>query len=153
MRTLHSVSVFLAVLSPIGLAKKSDNPLVSSPGDTVALPGWHIQSSQQVSNDLPALSKPGVDVSKWHRIGSKATVMAGLIENSVYNDTDLFYSTNLENKVDRALFEHPWLYREEFNIEQIPQGNNFFLKTHGISSRADIYLNGVLIAPSSRQAG
>lgn len=153
MRALQAVSVLLAALTPVGLAKKASNPLVASPGDTAILPGWHLQSALHAPNDLAALSQPGVDVSKWYRIGSRATVMAGLLANGVYNDTDLFYSNNLQSKVDRSVFDHPWLYREEFTVNQIPSGNNFFLKTHGISSRADIYLNGILIAPNSVQAG
>lgn len=155
MRVLQAVGALCAALTlaPVGLAKKASRSLVASPGDTAILPGWHLQSTLQASNDLNALSQPGVDVSKWVRTGSRATVMAGLIENGVYNETDLFYSNNLQTKVDRSVFDHPWLYREEFILEKIPSGNNFILKTHGITSRADIYLNGALIAHNSAQAG
>ncbi|KAF2246220.1 glycoside hydrolase family 2 protein [Trematosphaeria pertusa] len=77
--------------------------------------------------------------------------MASLLENRVYTDTDLFYSTNLEN-VDYSQFQVPWFYRAEFELENA-NGSHFRLKTNGITSRADLYLNGALIADKNVQAG
>lgn len=153
MRPLPAISSVLVTLSPFGLAKKTSNILIDTAGDTAALPGWHLQSALQASNDLTALSKPGVNVSSWHRIGSRGTAMAGLLQSGVYTDTDLFYSDHLQHKVDRSVFDTPWLYREEFTVQDKSGGNHFFLKSNGITSKADIYLNGELIAPSSLQAG
>jgi exo-1,4-beta-D-glucosaminidase len=150
MRALQAVSALVAALSSV---EATSSVLVQSPGDTTALPGWHLQSTPRVSKDLAALSKPGADVSKWYRVGSRGTVMAGLLENGVYEDSVLFYSENLKHKVDRSVFDTPWLYREEFKVQDKPGGNHFFLKTHGIASKADIYLNGELIASSSFQGG
>jgi exo-1,4-beta-D-glucosaminidase len=67
-----------------------------------------------------------------------------LIENKVFDDTSLFFSTNLK-AVDLTQFQVPWLYREEitFNPES---GQHYFLETNGISSKADLYLNGNQIA-------
>ena len=145
---LFSMVIFVTAVVP-ALA------LVSSPGDTATVPGWHLVSSLHAPKDIPALSQPGVDISKWLRIGPKATVMAGLLEAGVYNETDLFYSDHLRTQTatDKVAFESPWLYREEFTIDSITAGNHFFLKTHGITSRADIYLNGALVAPNNVQAG
>lgn len=80
--------------------------------------------------------------------------MAGLIENGVYNDTVLFFSDNLGETTDsdKTKFDVPWLYREEFDLDP-GQGSHFFLQTHGITSRADIYMNGALIVSSDTQAG
>lgn len=154
MRALQITSIVLAAaLTPVSLAKKANNGIVSSPGDTAIVPGWRLQSTAHAPKDLKALSQPGADVSKWYRIGSRGTLMAGLLENGVYNASELFYSDNLEHKVDRSVFDSPWLYREEFTVPSIAPGNHVFLKTHGINSKADIYLNGELVAPSSVQAG
>jgi exo-1,4-beta-D-glucosaminidase len=68
--------------------------------------------------------------------------MSTLLENNVYNETHLFFSDNLK-QVDKAQFTVPWLYRADIHHSK----NDAFvqLKTNGISSRADIYLNGELL--------
>ncbi|GFF83890.1 exo-beta-D-glucosaminidase [Aspergillus lentulus] len=123
-------------------------------GDTTKLSQWRLQSSLAVSN-VSAWSLPGNDDSSWYQIGARATVMAGLLENGVFNDTTLFYSNNMETKIgNTAMFEAPWLYRHELSIKnKIRKGEHYLLHTHGITSKADIYINGVLVAPSSVQQG
>ncbi|KAE8352392.1 glycoside hydrolase superfamily [Aspergillus coremiiformis] len=126
---------------------------MASPGDTAIIPGWHLQSALHAPLNLTELSLPAVqDVSSWYRVGSRATVMAGLIANGLYSDTDLFYSNNLQ-AVDQTIFRSPWLYREELTLIAPRKGQHVFLVTHGITSRADIYFNGHQIASNSTQQG
>lgn len=113
------------------------NPaLVSSPGQSAAIPGWDLQSTAKVHHDLGTISMPKFDSSSWHHIGSKATIMGGLVKAGVYNTDDLFYSKNLETKVDPSDFAVPWLYRQEFSL-QPGQGKHFLLQTNGITSKAE----------------
>ncbi|KAJ5949785.1 hypothetical protein N7454_001369 [Penicillium verhagenii] len=127
-------------------------PLVSGPGKRAVIPGWNMQSATKVETNITSLSQPGVNVSSWYRVGSRSTVMAGLIDNGVYNDTDLFYSNHMESLADLPIFKEPWIYREEFTAH--PSSGQFFaLNTHGITSKADIYLNGAQIASSEKQQG
>ena len=77
--------------------------------------------------------------------------MGTLLENHVYTEPDLFYSNNLE-KVNYAPFQVPWFYRADIELKTL-NGSHFQLKTHGISSRADVYLNGMLVADRKEQAG
>ncbi|KAK3988703.1 hypothetical protein QBC44DRAFT_359738 [Cladorrhinum sp. PSN332] len=127
-------------------------PLTTGAGQTAVIPSWDLQSSAKTGSDLKALSKPGVDTSSWHRIkNSKCTLMGCLIETGVYNESDLFHSTNLQ-RVNEKQFLVPWNYRNEFTLEPGSE-KHFFLQTHGISSRADIFLNGQQVASKSEQAG
>jgi len=120
---------------------------------TTSVPSWKVVSSSNINSNASELSLPGVDTSSWYTIGSKGTLMATLIENNVYNEHDLFYSTNLQN-IDTAQFQVPWYYRSEgiFSNENIAN-YHYTLKTNGISSRADIWLNGKLVADKKTQAG
>ncbi|KAK4459169.1 family 2 putative glycoside hydrolase [Cladorrhinum samala] len=130
----------------------ASTPLVSSAGETGVIPSWDLQSSAKAGSDLKSLSKTGIDTSSWHHVkSSKCTLMGCLIEEGVYNESSLFYSTNLQ-KVDEKQFLVPWTYRNEFSLEP-GSGKHFFLQTHGISSRADIFLNGQQVASKSEQAG
>ncbi|EPS26344.1 putative exo-beta-glucosaminidase [Penicillium oxalicum 114-2] len=152
MKLFQALNALLVGVTGTYAAGHSSAPLVSAAGDIVDVPGWHIQSSLDASKDIPQLSQPGVDVSKWHRIGSRGTVMAGLIEAGVYNDEQLFYSNNLDKLASNQTFRSPWLYREEFTLQPDEQ-QYFTLHTHGITSKADIYLNGELIVGSDTQQG
>jgi exo-1,4-beta-D-glucosaminidase len=117
----------------------------------LTIPDWKVQSSVKVGNDAAKLSSPGLDASGWYTIGSKATLMSTLLENGVYTDNELFYSTNLEN-FDKSPFQVPWFYRTEVELNRV-NCSRWQLQTHGISSRADVYLNGRLIADKKVQAG
>lgn len=77
--------------------------------------------------------------------------MECLIAAGEYNQTDLFYSDNL-NHVDWGKFLQPWLFRSEFSLDQT-QGRHVFLKTNGVTSKADVYLNGKEIADKTTQSG
>ncbi|KAL1835662.1 hypothetical protein VTJ49DRAFT_6259 [Mycothermus thermophilus] len=142
----------LAVVLGLASLPCKATPLVSSPGDTAVIPSWDLVSSAKVGNDLSALSQAGLDTSSWHHVGtSRCTLMGCLIEAGVYNEDELFYSENLR-KVDARQFSVPWIYRREFDLKP-RAGSHFFLQTHGISSRADIFLNGQRVASSADQAG
>ncbi len=154
-------------------ANAQSSPLVSSAGTSAVINGWYLQSTNAVTKDLVSLSNPGADVSSWHQVSSHATIMvfslilllahqnqvelmvaiqAGLIENNVYDDTTLFFSDNMETAVDGSQFSVPWLYRREFTLN--PQSNQrFYLQTNGITSKADIYFNGKVLASKDLQKG
>ncbi|KAJ5979835.1 Glycoside hydrolase family 2 N-terminal [Penicillium waksmanii] len=145
---LIALAATICSLSAVAAA----DPLVSKAGDKAIVPGWHLQSVMRVSDDMAMLSKPGLNTTHWYRVAARGTVMAGLIENGMYNDTHLFFSDNMESVGVGEIFRQPWLYREEFTIN--PSGDQHFdLITHGITSKADIYMNGARVASKEEQQG
>ncbi|KAI0203886.1 family 2 glycoside hydrolase [Astrocystis sublimbata] len=126
--------------------------LLSKAGDLAFIPSWDIQSSAKVGNDLHALSSVGVDTSSWHHINSsRCTLMGCLIQAGVYHEDELFYSDNIR-KFDTSQFRVPWVYRQEFDLDPQP-GRHYLLQTHGITPKADIYINGKQVANNVTQAG
>jgi exo-1,4-beta-D-glucosaminidase len=125
---------------------------LQSPGDQVSIAGWHLQSTHAVTGDLTPWSLPHANVSTWNRISGPATVLGGLLESNVYNETDLFYSDHLAG-LSKSDFSVPWLYREEFSLSPFAADQHLLLKTHGISSKADIFFNGAQIASNEIQKG
>lgn len=116
------------------------------------IPSWDLQASSQTSGNMNQLSQVGVDTSAWyHAPVSRCTSMECLIAAGEYNQTELFYSDNL-NYVDWGKFLQPWLFRSEFSLDQI-HGRHVFLKTNGVTSKADVYLNGKEIADKTVQSG
>ncbi|MBW0491479.1 hypothetical protein O181_031194 [Austropuccinia psidii MF-1] len=123
-----------------------------SHGQESKIPSWYIQPSSKANANLSTLSQPGVDVSTWHFAAlSKCTLMGCLIEAGLYQDSKLWYSNNLK-AFDLKQFTVPWLYRQQFSLSSA-RGSHYFLKTNGISSRADIYFNGRQVATKKTQSG
>ncbi|KAJ5152597.1 Exo-beta-D-glucosaminidase [Penicillium canariense] len=152
MNLSQTLRALFVALAGVHAAGNTGEPLISAPGDTAIIPGWRLQSSTRVSDDMSGLSQPGADVSSWHHVGPRGTVMAGLIEDGVYNDMELFYSENMKQLDSETVFRSPWLYRQEFTLSPT-DSQHFALQTHGITSKADIYVNGELIATSDEQQG
>ncbi len=116
------------------------------------MPSWDLQSSSSASSDLVTLSRPGADTSQWHHIAaSRCTVVGCLLTDGTYNQSDIWFSDNL-GKIDKKLYQVPWLYRNEFALSA-PTGSHFFLQTNGITSKADLYFNGNQIAAKTTQSG
>jgi exo-1,4-beta-D-glucosaminidase len=126
--------------------------LVSEPGQVAPVPNWDLQSSSSLPDDISSLSTPGVDTSSWHHAPvSKCTLMGCLLEAGELDDEQLFFSDNLR-RVDWGQFTVPWVYRNEFALRP-GGGSHFLLQTNGITSRADMYLNGELVADKTVQNG
>ncbi|KFX96242.1 hypothetical protein V490_03437 [Pseudogymnoascus sp. VKM F-3557] len=147
-----AVAAAFARVATASPARANDESPVKNAGDAAAIKGWYMQSTAHVSSDMLAVSKPGFDTSSWYRVGSRGTVMAGLLENNVYNDADLFFSDNLKTMVDQSQFNVPWLYREELTFDPATS-QRYFLETNGISSKADVYLNGKELASKETLTG
>lgn len=79
--------------------------------------------------------------------------MACLLADGTYKESEIFFSETLKT-VDSRQFTVPWLYRSEFTLDSPKaSGKHYFLNTGGITSRADIYLNGGKVADKSVQVG
>jgi len=126
--------------------------LLSKCGESAVIPSWDLQSSAKAGSDLQSLSRVGVDTSSWHHIKTpRCTLMGCLLHAGVYKEDDLFYSDNLR-QFDATPFRVPWLYRQEFTLDQEP-GKHYLLQTNGITSKGDIFINGKQVASNLTQAG
>lgn len=103
---------------------------VSGAGDIVS------QESYQVKGGYPVHRMP-------------ATVLDVLQENRVY--PDLFYGRRLLESVPQDLYRKDWWYRTTFNVAA--GGNTFWLDFSGINYRAEMWLNGKLVAGKKQTAG
>jgi exo-1,4-beta-D-glucosaminidase len=152
---LYQLALALALSLVATEATDSDScavPSLPTPDKSLLISKWDIQSTAKLGKDLAALSRPGVNTSAWHSVNaSRCTLMGCLLQAGVYNETQLFFSDNL-NHVDNGQFLVPWLYRNEFALSPAP-GQHYFLQNNGITSKADLFFNGQQIATKAVQAG
>ena len=96
------------------------------------------------------LSRPGYNDSAWYVIRRMpATVLEILRENSVY--PNLYVGKNLADEVPQDLYTQDWWYRTSFTA---PAGRtSYLLEFPGINYRAEIWLNGHLVADNTQIVG
>ena len=123
---------------------------------------WAIQSSNNVHEKGEVISKPGYRTADWYPATMPSTILATLVKNKVYKDP--YYGTNLpESKgffpADTYLYDMPedspfsvpWWYRTEFVL---PRGKDHYrLHLSSINYKANIWLNGFLVADTNEIAG
>ena len=147
---MHQLKYVINAFLGIGVARASS--LVSQNGQWVAVPSWDIQSSAVAPSDIASLSLPGEDTSTWHHIGvSRCTVMGCLMTDGTYSDAAIWFSDTMKS-IDPALYQVPWLYRNQFSLQASP-GRHFFLQTSGVTPRGDVYFNGQQLADFTVQSG
>ncbi len=111
--------------------------------------GWQLASARTVASDGATLSTPGEVRADWHGIQRMpTTVLGALQDDGTY--PDLYAGENLADVPD-DLFRQDWWYRTSFTA---PEGSsNYRLEFPGINYRAEVWLNGTMIAGNSLLVG
>ena len=113
------------------------------------------------------LSTPAFHPKDWYEVSVPTTVVAALVKHKVYPDP--FFGTNLRTfpgvtypiganfsnipMQPDSPFIVPWWYRKEFVLPASFKGKTIWLNFGGINYRANIWLNGKLLAKSDDVAG
>jgi exo-1,4-beta-D-glucosaminidase len=112
---------------------------------------WRLQSSVTDQTKGDKISTAGFSANGWYPVTVPSTIIAGLLVNHVYN-FDPFYGKKFEKLAD-ARFDSTWWFRKEFVLPASENNKNVVLKLHGINYKANVWLNGKLIADSSQIKG
>lgn len=113
--------------------------------------GWFIQSSAKVDLGGAQLSSDKVCGDGWFKAGVPSTVMGALTaDNGLY--ADAFMGKNYA-EIDRSQFEDPWWYVTTFKTPSLKKGQRAELAFDGLSYRADVWLNGELVASADEFYG
>ena len=115
---------------------------------TELLHNWFLSNSKMVSNG-GILSKNGIDKDNW--VGTKvpSTVLASLVNAGIY--TDVYSGMNMKN-IPTDQFKNSWLYFKSFDWEK-SDNEYVVLDLKGINYKANIWLNGKIIADTSSVFG
>ena len=128
---------------------------------------WQLQSSCKLKATGAEISVTGFDAKNWHRTDIPATVVAALVADGTYPDPD--YGTNLrsipgmnyskqsyfglQDMPAGSPFRCSWWYRTEFTLPTQQESKTEWLHFLGINYRANIWINGTLIADNTKVAG
>lgn len=139
--------ILISILVLANMLFFSCNSKTPTTSDTIVLKdSWQIQS-QDKTEDGKKLSLTNYQTKNWTNLTVPNTILAGLVEAEIYKD--IYKDKNLE-KIPTKQFEQPWWYRTQFEIKA---KQNHELVFEGINYRANVWLNGNLIADSSAIEG
>ena len=117
--------------------------------------GWELASSASLGGaGGTQISSGAAGHGNWTKLASfPATVLAGLTEAGEY--PELFYGQNLK-AVQTARFDVPWWYRTSLPavaMDAAKSGGLTLLTFEGLNYRANIWVNGKLLATKGSIAG
>jgi exo-1,4-beta-D-glucosaminidase len=112
--------------------------------------GWKLISASKLTESGAAISQPAYATAQWYSIPRMpATVLDILQANKVY--PNLYFGMNLLTEVPQDLYQQDWWYRTTFPVPA--GGGTFWIDFPGINYRAQIWLNGELVAGDTQVAG
>jgi len=111
---------------------------------------WSVQTTNKITGTGGIVSTENYSAKGWYKAEVPSTIMGTLVKDKIYKD--FFVGDNLK-KIPAEQFKNAWWYRTEFSIPQNHKGQFAKLLFEGINYRADIWLNGKLIADSGSVAG
>jgi len=165
MRKFASAAILFVVagITALAAAPKEAAP----PSKLVLQAGWFIQPSTEVAEKGEALSSATFQPKHWYPTTMPATVMAALVADHVYADP--FVGMNLRSVSGTSYpigynfsnipmppgspFRSSWWYRTQFTVPAEYKDRRVHLHFDGINFRANVWLNGKLVADSQKVAG
>lgn len=112
--------------------------------------GWVLLSSDKTAASGAEISQPQFGTETWYPVRHMpGTVLAILQDDGVY--PNLYSGMNLYTEVPQDLYKKDWWYRTTFTVS--PGQKNYWLELPGINYRAEVWLNGSLLASSNQLAG
>ncbi len=146
---LVCLALYIRVTSP-ALAQTTGNILLQK--------DWAIQSSEKITAKGDLISTTSFKPESWYPATVPSTIVGILVDNKVYPDP--YFGTNIETlpgysaemrkgMPENSPFKVPWWYRTVFKLPADYKGRNVWIKFHSINYRANIWLNGHLIADTS----
>ncbi|HEY3864228.1 MAG TPA: glycosyl hydrolase family 2 [Verrucomicrobiae bacterium] len=159
--TIHFV--FNHVILALAIAGFARQGLAS---ETPLEQGWKIQSSAKVNAGGAAISTPGFATANWYDARVPSTVVGTLVEDKVYSEPlfgmnfrslpgmsyPIGANFSLRPMPADSPFKVSWWYRTEFDVPASQDGQ-VWLGFDGINYRANVWVNGKLVANDHDVAG
>jgi exo-1,4-beta-D-glucosaminidase len=143
---LYIFIFFLAVITACSGPEKPVTSSVRSLSD-----GWKMQPSDKLTGiEEKSISENGFKPDLWFKAVVPGTVLGSLVSTGIVEDP--YFGINMQ-KVDPEQFKQPWWFRSSFNLKPEDLQKNISLSFNGVNYRADLWINGKLVAGKDTFAG
>jgi exo-1,4-beta-D-glucosaminidase len=129
--------------------------------------GWFLHSGCKFADTGDRISSSGYKGEGWGAIAVPSTVLAAQVALGEFKDP--YYAMNLRHipgtgypigeifsnlpMPQDSPYRCAWWYRTSFHVQAMPKGGHLWLHFAGINYRANIWLNGKLVAGEKEVAG
>jgi len=113
--------------------------------------GWMMQPEEKLKDvSEETISLNGFDTKTWFDAVVPGTVLGSMATNGVIDDP--YFGINMQS-VDPEQFKQHWWFRTTFNLTGNDLKKNISLRFNGINYRADLWVNGKMVAGKDIFAG
>lgn len=138
---------------------------------TLELKQWRMMSSLDVKDTEAHVSAPSYEAGQWQAVTVPTTVLNAMVKNGIYPDPRFGLnnyqipdvSDEFNKRMNLAKYNHrkdgrnpwqdPYWYRTEVKLPKTYKGKKVWLTLHGINYRADVWVNGHLVANKDTLVG
>jgi exo-1,4-beta-D-glucosaminidase len=125
--------------------KKIESAVYNLTGD------WRMQPSDKLTDtEEKSISENGFNTEKWYKAVVPGTVLGSLVSTGIVEDP--YFGINMQ-KVDAEQFKQPWWFRTTIKLAASDLKKTISLRFNGINYRADLWVNGKLVAGKDSFAG
>lgn len=124
--------------------------LTEIPAKSILLKNWTIQNSVKIAAPGSEISTNSFQTTGWIQAEVPTTVLNTLVKNQIYPDP--YFGLNLQ-KIPREQFQTAWWFRTELEVTAADSEKHVLLEFDGINYRANIWLNGKLVAREKQVFG
>jgi len=128
--------------------------------------GWFVQSSANTTATGAQISTPGFSTAAWLATSIPATPVGAQVQNGIYPSPYVGMNSqqiptwppageNFANVTwpSGSPYSAHWWFQNQFTIPSTLAGQRVYLHFDGINYRANLWVNGTQIAPSTQLAG
>lgn len=169
MNILKLVILFILIISGIQISFGQETNSLNQ--EEIELTKWQLKSTVLEKTSEEEISKGNYTTLQWYSVEVPTTVLNGLVKNGVYPDPrldmnnylipDISDKFNAEHNLVKYSYlpnhvnpwKNPYWFRTEFKVTENEKGKQVWLNFDGINYRAEVWLNGNMIADSSVMVG
>ncbi|HVN57351.1 MAG TPA: glycoside hydrolase family 2 TIM barrel-domain containing protein [Bacteroidales bacterium] len=142
---------FVIIVMAALLASCSEGAMLLTSSSKALSGTWKMQpDSLLMGTDGKLISQNEFDQGNWLDAVVPGTVLGSLVADGKIEDP--YFGTNMQ-KVSPVMFRQPWWFRTTFNLTSSDIGKVVSLRFNGINYRADLWVNGKLVAGKETFAG
>ena len=138
---------------------------------SLELEHWRIINSSEIADADAKVSQPSYPTTGWYQATVPTTVLNALVKENVYPDPRIGLNNYLipdvsdefNARMDLAKYNYlksgrnpwqdPYWYRTEITLPKSYKGKKVWLTLYGINYRADVWVNGRLVADKNDIVG
>ena len=145
-----SVVILLFIIPFISMATPKSEFVSASRVEVLSF-NWKMQPVDKlVGTDEKSISQNTFDSKSWYKAIVPGTVLGSWATTGVIKDP--YFGINMQ-EVDYNQFKQPWWFRTTFQLKAGDLKKSVSLRFNGINYRADLWINGKLVAGKDSFAG